>query len=75
MDEEKKTKNEAIEDFVKYCKDNPNERFWDALRNWSEQDFILFGNLSNRLGVKDFATIDGVKVYVKDTSEYTGKNS
>lgn len=30
--------------FIKYCKNHPNERFWQALRNWSEADSILIRN-------------------------------
>ena len=37
-----KTRNsEVLEDFVNYCKTHPDQRFWQALRNWSEFDFIL----------------------------------
>lgn len=27
--------------FTAYCYKNPEERFWQALRNWSGQSFIL----------------------------------
>jgi len=40
-----KTRNsETLEDFVEYCKDNPEQRFWQALRNWAEVPFILIGD-------------------------------
>jgi len=32
---------EALESFIKYCREHPEERFWQALRNWSRCDFIL----------------------------------
>jgi hypothetical protein len=32
---------EALESFTKYCKDSPNQRFWQALRNWSKYDNIM----------------------------------
>jgi len=28
--------------FSEYCREHPKERFWQALRNWSKKDFILF---------------------------------
>lgn len=31
-----------LADFVKYCTEHPEERFWQALRNWSEADYILW---------------------------------
>lgn len=32
---------EALQSFVDYCAHHPDERFWQALRNWSGQSFIL----------------------------------
>lgn len=32
---------EALDSFVAYCNANPEQRFWQALRNWSRFDFIL----------------------------------
>lgn len=34
-----------LKEFTKYCQENPDERFWQALRNWSESDRILFERL------------------------------
>ena len=31
-------------DFRDYCREHPEERFWQALRNWSGADFILRGS-------------------------------
>lgn len=36
-----KTQN-ALDDFMVYIIDHPTERFWQALRNWSGADFIVF---------------------------------
>lgn len=37
------TRNSAVlYDFVEYCNKNPDQRFWQALRNWSGSDFILY---------------------------------
>lgn len=30
----------TLESFNLYCKQNPEERFWQALRNWSKYMFI-----------------------------------
>lgn len=32
---------EVLADFVAYCEANPSMRFWQALRNWSEENFIM----------------------------------
>lgn len=29
-----------LESFTAYCKANPNQRFWQALGNWSQYNFI-----------------------------------
>lgn len=29
-------------DFITYCFDHPEERFWQALRNWSDAYFIFW---------------------------------
>jgi hypothetical protein len=35
-------KNEKIlSDFIQYCENHPEERFWQALRNWSGSLYIL----------------------------------
>lgn len=37
-----KTRNsEVLADFVEYCEDHPDHRFWQALRNWSGYPFVL----------------------------------
>ena len=33
-----------LSEFASYCQRHPNERFWQALRNWSEYNFILVAN-------------------------------
>jgi len=39
---QKKTRNsEALLSFVTYCVQHPDQRFWQALRNWSKWSFIL----------------------------------
>jgi len=36
-----KNKNhETLDSFIKYCDSHPEQRLWQALRNWSEENFI-----------------------------------
>ena len=35
---------DTLSDFIRYCKAHPSERFWQALRNWSEYNFVLVSN-------------------------------
>lgn len=30
-----------LDSFVQYCANHPQERFWQALRNWAELAFVL----------------------------------
>jgi len=44
-DERAKFKNkEKLLDFIAYCIEHEDERFWQALRNWSNQEFIISKN-------------------------------
>ena len=58
-----------------YINSHPEERLWEAIRNWSGCDYILLGNLTNRRGGKDYATIDSMKIYVYDTFQFGGRDS
>jgi hypothetical protein len=31
---------ELLEQFVRYCSDHPELRFWQALRNWAHVKFV-----------------------------------
>lgn len=46
----------VLDDFVRYCDDHPEQRFWQALRNWSGFHFILkFNNYEKFLeGIDTF---------------------
>jgi hypothetical protein len=35
---------EVLKSFVEYCEANPDLRFWQALRNWSDYNFIYASN-------------------------------
>lgn len=32
---------DLLDDFAQYCAENPDQRFWQALRNWSGFNFVL----------------------------------
>ena len=36
---------EVLADFTQYCYTHPDERFWQALRNWAGVNFILISEL------------------------------
>ncbi len=37
----KNNQRKLLLDFTKYCLEHPQERFWQALSNWSNSNFIL----------------------------------
>ena len=39
-----KTGVELAEEFLNYCKENPDQRFWQALLNWSRVPFIFWSS-------------------------------
>lgn len=43
MEENRNSK--VLASFVKYCGENPEQRFWQALRNWCGKPFIFAGNI------------------------------
>jgi len=38
-----------LSSFIKYCLDNPDQRFWQALRNWSGYNFIYGSNAEKNM--------------------------
>lgn len=38
---------DLLESLTDYCRDNPDERFWQALRNWAGVNFILASNATD----------------------------
>ena len=40
-----------ISDFNRYSLSHPEERFWQALRNWSGHNFILFSDKMDSLDI------------------------
>ena len=55
---------ETLDSFVKYCKAHPEQRFWQALRNWSGYDSIC--------ATRYDSTIDDE--YALDTFYWTNRN-
>lgn len=56
----------VLADFILYCYRHPDERFWQALLNWSEANFIL------RCG-GSITAYDHVAVHKHDTYYREGK--
>lgn len=50
--------------FVHYCATHPNERFWQALRNWSGARFVL-AVYSSRIA-SDFIRIDNFDTFYRE---------
>ena len=44
---------EKLVSFIRYCLDHPDERFWQALRNWSGYYFIFGWQPRKPLTIKD----------------------
>lgn len=55
-----------LKHFVDYCHDHPGERFWQALRNWSNADAI-FKQVRAGQGIR--VIYDEMPIYIKDTFE------
>ena len=53
-----------LANFIKHCEEHPQERFWQALRNWSGWPFIY---------VSENAPYENV-VELTDTFYWEGKN-
>lgn len=58
--------NETLKNFIKYCEEHPEERFWQAVRNFSGSDFIYRGSMTSK-GEGTRVVMDGVGVYLRDT--------
>lgn len=57
---------ELLDSFNKYCNEHKEERFWQALRNWSGYSFI-FGTKKDTVWAKDcINTTDLEDTFYKD---------
>lgn len=62
----------VLADFVKYCERHPEDRFWQALRNWSGRGFILACDLSGNIECREKDT--GHTDVATDTFYWEGKD-
>jgi hypothetical protein len=58
-----------LESFVTYCRQHPDERFWQALRNWSGAFNFIF---ASHTGPHDLATFSVTDLH--DTFYWEGKS-
>jgi hypothetical protein len=58
----------VLSSFVDYCLEHPEERFWQALRNWSGSNFILASSHSPHCTQSDVFYVD-----LQDTFYWKGK--
>ena len=42
-----------LNDFTKYCTKHPGLRFWQALRAWSEADYIIYKTVTEKEEYRD----------------------
>lgn len=40
---------ELLTEFIVFCNAHPDERFWQALRNWADVNFIFVGDSPDQL--------------------------
>jgi hypothetical protein len=60
----------VLKDFVNYCEAHPDQRFWQALRNWSGFGYIF---VSNEWDIYDGTTHD-IHDVAKDTFNWEGRD-
>ena len=48
----------TLTNFIQYCQEHPEERFWQALRNWSGYPFIYIGYQPSYEQHKTFSVMD-----------------
>ena len=44
---------ETLQSFVEYCFEHPTERFWQALRNWADVNYLFVADTHEADGVVD----------------------
>ena len=60
----------VLTDFIAYCILHPDERFWQALRNWAGVEFVYLAGMERN---ETQYGPEAIKVY-KDTFYLEGKN-
>lgn len=64
------TRNSAVlRSFIRYCEAHPEQRFWQALRNWSGIVYIY----ASEIPPDEFHIIDGEAGYFEDTFYWEGR--
>ena len=53
-----------LDEFTEYCLSHPEERFWQALRNWSHESFICVTDTQP----------DKISNFLKDTFYFENRN-
>jgi len=43
----------VLDDFIRYCIMHPEERFWQALRNWSKFSFVFVATTHENSSLQD----------------------
>ena len=63
---------DLLDAFTDYCRDNPNESFWRALRNWSGQAAIFASKSGKENSVDTYywEARNGLKRSVDSVSNY-----
>jgi hypothetical protein len=64
MDPKNSRSYETLLSFVTYCEQNPEQRFWQALRNWSGYHYILTSDVplykvNNETPLRDTFYLEG----------------
>ena len=54
------------ESLIAYLQTHPEETLWEAIRNWSGEDYVFTGNLTNKKGTNIQTTVDSVKIYLTE---------
>ena len=62
---------ELLEDFSQYCASHPNERFWQALRNWSKRRFIYVSDIP----LNQADNLKEANEWLEDTFYWENKNN
>jgi len=50
---EKNKNKKQLDSFVAYCKLHPEERIWQALRNWAKVNFVYVQRSGERKSIED----------------------
>lgn len=64
---------DLLRSFIAYCVSHPDQRFWQALRNWSGHNFIYVG--SHAIHEYMLMRVPGNGTgYLRETFNYEGKD-